>query len=215
MLVAEKQKRNRAGVITGPRKAVGDVIVNFQQDKVAFYNGLRELMTTQTAVAPLYATVVFLERYEEYNTLDGETREVEPFYLPVLVLVTKEQLEASSLNKLVSKVSKTDIPSISDSSLVSGSKSSFLKLLDPTSVVKQAVVTDERGVAMYNSDGTVMREEVNAYKSLVFNMGEAITLEGATQAFVLNQADFELDPTEDKVRNKPIRVSKANVVEQN
>ena len=53
MLVAEKQKRNRAGVITGPRKAVGDVIVNFQQDKVAFYNGLRELMTTQTAVAPL------------------------------------------------------------------------------------------------------------------------------------------------------------------
>jgi len=215
MLVAEKQKRNRAGVITGPRKAVGDVIVNFQQDKLAFYNELRGLITTQTAVAPLYATVVFLQQDEEYTTLSGQTIEVEDYNLPVLVLVTKEQLEASCFNKALSKISKTDIPSISDPGLVNGSKNSFLQLFEPTMVVKQAVVTDERGVAMYNSDGTVMREEVNAYKSLVFNMGEAITLEGATQAFVLNQADFELDPTEDKVRNKPIRVSKANVVEQN
>jgi hypothetical protein len=213
MLVAEKQKRNRAGVNIGPRQAVGDVIVNFQQGKVSFYNELRTLMTTQTEVAPLYATTVFLIQEEEYTTINGNTVEVEDTYLPVLVLVSKQQLESSQFNSLVSKVSKTDIPSITDLSLVCGTKNSFLSLFEPTSVVKQAVVTDERGVAMRNPDGTLMCEEVDAYKSLVFNMGEEIRLEGATQAFVLNQADFELEPTADKVRNNPIRKPKATLVE--
>lgn len=203
--IQTKRERSSKGESKGVRlQTLNDTSLDMKvfthSNSVNFYNGIKESIIGKD----LFISVLFQSKGTELNDKEGNIITTTEQWSPVVIFMTKEQVEANKEKGLLTWTVNKHLGNIVVVPLVSGSTNSFKSLYNPSMVEFKENLVDEEG-------NTIMTDGVAEYRlttrpnSLAFTIVDELDLTDSGVVYenaYLLELICEVEPTPSVTRSK-------------
>ena len=204
-VIQTKVERNTKGKLLGVRNSMLndmslDMKVFTHSNSVNFYNGIKENILNRE----LYVSILFQPKGTELNDKEGNTITTTDMWSPVVIFMTKEQVEANKERGLLTWTVNKHLGNIVVVPLVSGSTNSFASLYNPQLVDFKENLVDEEGLTIM-TDGVPEYKMTTRVNSLAFTLIDELDVTDSgivyENAYLL-ELIAEVEPTPSIIRTK-------------